>query len=431
MKLELICIGTELLGGKLNTNSAYLGEKLSSIGIDPSYITTVGDNTEELEAVFKQALKRSRIIIATGGLGPTFDDLTRETLAKILDRRLVLDRDSLSAIARRFLERNIEMPKNNERQAYIIEGAKAVPNQNGTAPGQIIEIEEKQDKSKKRGAVIILLPGPPREMQLMFENSVLPYLKKFERSIKKSFTLHVFGLPESLVDEKIHDIIESTKKIEADSVDWTILAHQLIVDIKAFVCGKDELLIDETLNNLKKELYDVLGNDVYGENRQSLESIAGELLARRKKTLSIAESCTGGLLSARITSIPGSSMYFRQGVVSYSNESKIKLLQVKQESIQSFGAVSEQTAQEMAAGIKSISGSDYALSITGIAGPSGGTPEKPVGLVYICLAGPNGNSVSNYKFTGTRAEIRERAANHALDLLRRELLKSESKRLAN
>jgi len=427
MKTELICAGTELLEGKLNTNAGYIGEKLSSIGLGVSYITTVGDNEAELADAFKKAIERSSIIIATGGLGPTFDDLTREAAAKAVGKKLVLNREALSAIARMFVKRGADMPKNNERQAYVVEGAEILDNLNGTAPGQLITAAKPALKGKKDAALIFLLPGPPREMQAMFDHSVMPRLKKYETMITKSFALHIFGLGESAVDEKIRKIVEAERKLDTGSVSFTILAHQMVVDIKAGVRGKDEMLVDEMLHNIRDEFYEALGDNIYGADKDTLESIAGGLLMKNRKKLAVAESCTGGLLSQKITAMPGSSFYFEQGFVTYSNGSKMTQLGVKEETLEKYGAVSGETALEMAKGAQTVSGADFAVSITGIAGPGGGTADKPVGLVYTGILGPGVEKVVRSIFPGSRAEIRERSANQALDLLRRCLLEMTNK----
>jgi nicotinamide-nucleotide amidase len=423
MRVELICFGTELLTGKLNSNAGYIGDKLGAIGLDLALAITVGDDRKEIDKVLADSISRADIIITTGGLGPTFDDLTREAVAKALNRNLALNREVLGAIAQVFIKRNVEMPKNNERQAYIIEGAKVLPNPLGTAPGQIIELENKKAKSKQPSKIIVLLPGPPNELQPMFESRVFPYLKKFQTKMKKRFTLHIFGMSESAVDEKIRPIREAELKVGKDSVEFGILAHKMIIDVKVSVSGENELLIDETINTLKTEVCSLLGDNIYGQDKQSLESVVGELFVKNRKTLSVAESCTGGLAAHRITNVSGSSLYFKQSVVVYCNESKIKLLGVNEDTLNAYGAVSEQTALEMAEGMRNEAVTDYAVSITGIAGPTGGTPEKPVGLVYIGICGPDIKQVYKYNFNGNRVEIRERATNQALDLLRRELLK--------
>ncbi|MCX5781475.1 MAG: competence/damage-inducible protein A [Elusimicrobia bacterium] len=425
MKTELICVGTELLTGKLNSNSSFIGDRLSLLGLDLSYVTTVGDNNDDIEEAFSKAIKRSQIIIATGGLGPTFDDLTGEIAAKVLDKKLILDKGILEAIKEFFKKRKTDMPKNNERQAYIIDGAKPIANKYGTAPGQIIELEDSKKGKGKISKVLFLLPGPPREMQPMFEEMVFPYLKKYESKIKKVTTLHISGMSESQVDEKIRPIIEAERELEKETVSFTILAHQMIIDLKISVCGEDEMLVDEIMHNLKKEFRDCLGDNIFGTDKDSLEGVIGKLLVERKNTLSVAESCTGGMVSQKITSIPGSSIYFKEGVVSYSNDAKTKVLGVKTETLSAFGSVSENTALEMAKGVKKLSQTDYALGITGIAGPAGGTEEKPVGIVFIALSSPTIEKVYNYRFIGNRNEIRERSANTALDILRRQLIEDK------
>ena len=419
MRSELMCVGTELLGGKANTDATYICDRLAHLGLEPSYITTVSDALPLMEEILAAALKRSTLVIITGGLGPTFDDLTRESVARVTGRPLTVDPRVLSSMKSIFERRKITMTPNNERQAQLIDGARVIENHLGTAPGQILELKNNAGAIKN---IIILLPGPPRELQAMFEESVFPYLKSFERALRKSFILHICGMSESVVDEKIRPIIDTETKLESGTVDFTILAHQAVIDIKATVTGEDEMIIDEILQNLKQEFREVLGSAIFGEGHDTLESVTGKLLGHLRRTLATAESCTGGLVAQKITNIPGSSLYFTQGVVSYANQSKVRLLGVRNETLETYGAVSEQTATEMAARMKDLSGADYAISLTGIAGPDGGTPEKPVGLVYIGVAAPDGTVVSRFMFGGLRADIRERAANQALDLLRRKLL---------
>ena len=414
MRVELICIGTELLTGKVNTNIAYIGARLNSIGLELSNEITVSDDKKEMEKVFIESFGRADVVIMTGGLGPTFDDLTREIASKVLRRKLIFDKDIMAQIARHFIDRNMEMPKNNESQAYIISGARVITNKTGTAPGQIIEVKSLKFKVKN----IVLLPGPPAEINPMFENTVLPYLKsKYEQKIVKSKILHVYGLPESKVDELIKPIVKSE-----NNVFFTILAHLSVIDIKITVSGTDEMLVDETLNKIKTEIYEILKENIFGEDNETLENIIGNLLIKRRKTLAVTESCTGGLLSHRITNIPGSSVYFRAGIVAYSNSEKISILNVDPETIEKYGAVSGETVLEMARGLQVISKADYVLAVSGIAGPGGGTAEKPVGLVYFGLATPTERLVEKMKFTGSRIEIKGKSVNYALDMLRRQLI---------
>lgn len=412
VKTELICIGTELLVGKLNTNACFIGERLASVGLDLCFITTVGDTLADMQQALTAAMSRSQIVIVTGGLGPTFDDLTRDAAAAVTGKPLVPDIAARASVESYFIRRGIPMPPANLSQALLVEGATLLPNPVGTAPGQMIE---------HHGARLFLLPGPPSEMQAMFDASVFPAIKQFETRKKKSFTLHVVGMPESVVDQKIRPIIEGERALAADSVCFTILAHH-IVDIRASVTLADEMLVDENIRILKHAFLSAIGDAIFGEDADTLESVVGALLSRRKATLAVAESCTGGLLAERITAVPGSSRYFKQGVVAYANEAKQSLLGIPSKTIEQFGAVSEETARAMAANARAGAGTDFALSLTGIAGPAGGTTEKPTGLVYIGLATPQFTKVQRSQFSGNRLEIRERAANTALDMLRRELL---------
>ncbi|HAX62292.1 MAG TPA: competence/damage-inducible protein A [Elusimicrobia bacterium] len=414
MHTEIICIGSELLVGTINTNGAYISEKLATIGLKVKREITVGDDFSELENAFSESFNRANIIILTGGLGPTFDDITREAVSKATGKKLVPNKDALKIISEFFEKKKLKMPKDNEKQAYILEGAEIIPNGLGTAPGQILEIN---------GKIIILLPGPPREMKPMFEATVLPHLKKrFERGLLKIKVLHTVGLAESVVDEKIRKIVDVERTLEGGEVSFSILAKHTGVDIKIIASGTDEMLIDKTIQNLKKEFYNVLKNFIFGEDNQTLESVVGELLFKRRKTLSVAESCTGGLISHRLTNVAGSSMYFKEGVITYSDNSKKRLLGVKDETLNKYGAVSGDVAQEMAEGIKKISGTNFGISTTGIAGPKPSSTGKPVGLVFIALASNDGTKIRQFQFTGSRAEIKDKIATAALDILRMNLI---------
>lgn len=437
MRIEIISIGSELLSDKVNTNINLLAEKLATIGLSISRQITVGDNPEEIKEIFAESLNRAQIIISTGGLGPTFDDYTRDVVAKVLKRKLIFNREVMSAIARHFIERNIEMPEENEKQACIIQGAEVIPNKVGTAPGQIIECDivtqrhgdiagkvksQPVTKSPCHRVTVILLPGPPREMLPMLEEKVIPYLKqKYETALSRSLVLHICGLTESEIDEKIRPLLEEEKKIEG--LRFSLLTHPATVDLKITLSGKDQLLLEDVLKKTKNEIYEILAENIYGEDGQTLESVIGQLLLKKKKTLAIAESCTGGLLGHRITNVPGSSLYFKQGVVAYSNMSKSQLLNVKSETIEKYGAVSTETVREMAQRIKNSAQTQCVIAISGIAGPSGGTKEKPVGLVYIAIIVDDKEIVKEYHFLGSRLEIKEKSVTTALDFLRRKLLK--------
>ncbi|OGS21334.1 MAG: hypothetical protein A2252_08825 [Elusimicrobia bacterium RIFOXYA2_FULL_39_19] len=416
MRTELLCIGTELLYGKINTHIAYIGSHLSSIGLPLTSAITVSDELDEMKNVFKESIDRSDIIFITGGIGPTFDDLTREATAFALNKKLVFSAEILEQINNFFKTRNVKIsPKGNERQAYLIENAVPIFNKIGTAPGQIIEHKEK---------LIIILPGPPTEMHAMFEESVLSLLKKkYVHAITRSKTLHIYGLSESKVNEMILPIVETERRLEGGSVSFTILAHLQIVDIKITATGTNELIIDELIHNIKAEFYQLLKKNIFSEDHKTLEGVTAELFMKKKKTLSTAESCTGGLISNRITNLAGSSLFFKGGVVAYSNDLKTGILKVKQKTLNDFGAVSEQTVLEMAEGIKTISESDYAVAVSGITGPAGGSKEKPIGTVCFGLITPKGNKLFTEHFYGSRTEIKEKAANFIFNLIRLELSK--------
>lgn len=425
MKIELICTGSELLTGKLNTNASFIGQKLSLLGLDLSLITSVSDRKQEFAEILKIAKERSSVIIVTGGLGPTFDDITVETVAEVLELKTYKDENVTKSICQYFEKRGLTPSQNNERQSYIIQNSKVLENRVGTAPGQMLHFEYLKQDGKKIRKTIFLLPGPPREMQPMFEENLFTFFKSYQTVMKKTLILHICGMPESLVDEKIQPILNMYSKNK--DVEFAILAHQFIITLKAFVKGEDEMLIDEAITNIKGEFVNILGENIFGYDNDTIESAVQKLLIENKKTISTAESCTGGLIASKLISIPGSSICVKEGVITYSDESKISLLGVKKETIDEFGSVSEQVAKEMLDGILNLSKSDYAISVTGIAGPSGGTQNKPVGLVYIGTSSGGNCETFKYIFTGTRNDIRERTSNLALELIRKKLLNLKNK----
>ena len=428
LNIELICSGSELLTGKLNTHASFIGSKLNDIGLALSLITTVADRKKEFKDVLQDAVKRSSVIIVTGGLGPTFDDITVETVSEILNVKTYKDESVQQAICQYFEKRGIKNPaQNNERQSYILEGAKVLENRFGTAPGQMLHFNYLNEENKKVRKTIFLLPGPPREMQPMFEENIVPFMRSYQIKMKKTLILHICGMAESLVDEKIKPTIDYLSN--NDDIEFAILAHNYLIDVKVSVSGENELIIDDILKNINNEFVNVLGDNIYGYNDETLEGVVQKMLTETKRTVSVAESCTGGMVSSKLTNTPGSSICFKQSVITYSNESKMQLLNVKQETLEQFGAVSEQTANEMLNGILSLSKSEYAVSITGIAGPGGATKEKPVGLVYIGVSFNGNNEINKCQFLGTRQDIRERATNVALDSLRRTILKTRSKKV--
>lgn len=422
MRIELICTGSELLSGKVNTDAAYIGAKLSLLGINLSSITSVGDRKEELKAELKRAFERSNVIIVTGGLGPTFDDITVESVAETLGLAVVRDEKTLSCIREFFAKRAVtEIPQNNAKQADIIKGAKVLENRLGTAPGQMLHFEFRESGKKER-KTLFLFPGPPKEMQPMFDENAVPFFRSYYSGIIKNEALRVFGLGESKAEEMIKPVLEAASFGGNCAVEFAILASGGIITVKYSVSGKDEMTVDEIKGKMKFELEKALGDNVFGYGNDELSDAVGRLLTENRKTISLAESCTGGLMAKKLTDAAGSSAYFKNSFVTYSNESKTKCLGVKEETLLTYGAVSAETAKEMAEGALGFAESDYAVSVTGIAGPGGATKEKPAGLVYIGIASKKETLIFRYNFPGGRGEVRNRAADTALDLLRKKIL---------
>lgn len=412
MKAEIIGIGTELLLGEiLNTNTQYISKKLAELGIDVYYHTVVGDNPKRLEECFESAFKRVDLVITTGGLGPTQDDLSKNVAAKYFKKKMELNHGSLKLIQDYFKRTNRVMPKSNEKQAYFPEGSIIIRNNNGTAPGYILESNDK---------IIIQLPGPPKEMQPMFEESVIPYLSKFNHYVLESKVLRVFGLGESSAEELISDLIERQSN---PTIGTYGIPGGCRFRITAKAKNSEEALslikpVEEIMRERFKE-------NVYGVNDESIEAVVAKLLIEKNLTISTAESCTGGMVSSTLINYPGISQVFMQGVTTYSNESKMKILNVKAETLEKFGAVSNETAAEMAEGIAKIAGTNIGISTTGIAGPDGGTEEKPVGLVYLGLYIDGDIKTKKIKIANmrnNRNSIRSRSTLLALDWLRRELI---------
>lgn len=410
MNAEILAVGTELLLGDIvNTNAEYLSKRLAELGISVYYQSVVGDNKERLLNAFKIAFDRSDIVITTGGLGPTKDDLTKEVGAEFFNKKLYLHEESLKNIEDYFKRTGRSLNEGNRKQAYIPEGATVLKNNNGTAPGCLIDENNK---------VLVFLPGPPKEMSLMFEESVVPYLKKYSNLVFESRVLRILGIGEGIMAEKIDDIIENQTN---PTVAPYAKEGEVILRITASAKTKDEAV--NLIKPMEEKLRERLGEDIYGVGETSIEEVTGKLLMEKGLTISTAESCTGGLLSGRLINVSGISATFIQGAVTYSNESKIKTLGVNPETLNKYGAVSEQTATEMAQGIARISGTNIALSTTGVAGPDGGTIEKPVGLVYVGLYINGKTMTKKLNLFGNREKIRNRAVNEALDWLRRELIK--------
>jgi len=406
MKAEIFCVGTELLlGDVVNTNAAFLSRELATLGIFVYYHSVCGDNPERLKTCLDIALNRSDIIVMTGGLGPTYDDLTKETVAEKFGLNLKMHEESLDRIVGFYKRLGREMTENNKKQALMPEGAIVFRNDFGTAPALAIE---------KDGKTVIMLPGPPREMAPLFTNEVKPFLKKYSNSMLFSSNIHIFGIGESYVESKLRDMMEKfTNPTIAPYV------NDGEVKIRVTANAKSEVLAKELIAPVIEQINSILGENIYGVDVPSLEFALVKTLTEKKLTIATSESCTGGLISKRITEIPGSSAVFGYGVCTYANEAKTKLLGVASETLEKFGAVSEETAKEMALGVLSLSGADIALSVTGIAGPDGGTAEKPVGLVYVGCACKNGTFTCKKLILGRgnpneRDYIRILAASHAL-----------------
>lgn len=405
MNAEILCIGTEiLLGDIINTNGAFLGRELAALGIDIYHQSVVGDNGGRLKKSLELALSRADMVITTGGLGPTYDDLTKKTIADYFGLELELHQPSVEKIEELSKIRKRKLTPNNLLQAQVPVGSTVFFNDTGFAPGIAVEQNNK---------TVIMLPGPPSEMQPMFSNRVVPYLQKDQTSTLISKTINIFGLGESTVEENLRDLMTSY-----NNPTIAPYAKQVGVEVRVTAKAKDtdeaDALIDPVVEKIKQRL----GSHVYGVDAKSLQHAVVKALKEKGLRLATAESCTGGGLSAAITAVPGASEVFDCGVCSYANEIKQKLLGVKEQTLIDYGAVSEQTAAEMSAGVREISGADIGVSITGIAGPGGGTKEKPVGLVYVSL---NSDKVCNTKklrlsrgHTTDRDFIRRYAALHAL-----------------
>lgn len=409
MRAEIITVGTEiLLGDIVNTNSQYLARELADLGVEVYYQGTVGDNEERLLQSLEESLNRSDMVITTGGLGPTKDDLTKETAAKFFNQELVLDEKSWNKIEIYFNKLGRVPTENNKKQAYFTKGSIILENNNGTAPGAILS------KGKK---TIIVLPGPPREMKPMFEESVKPYLKNLTNEILVSKTLRFYGIGESSLEEEIIDII---KEQSNPTVAPYAKDTEVTLRITAKATSKEEAI--NLINPVVHKIQDRVGSYIYSEGDISLEDTVAEILVNKNLTISVAESCTGGMVSSHLINYPGISSVFMEGCVTYSNEAKMKSLGVKKETLDKFGAVSEETAREMAEGIAKRHNTNIGLSTTGIAGPEGGSEEKPVGLVYFGIYINGKIIVKRYVFNGNRQQIRLRATKTILNDLRLELI---------
>lgn len=408
MNAEIISIGSELLLGQIpNTDAQYISQKLAQIGIDVYYHTVIGDNRHRLLEILKTASQRSDIIITTGGLGPTLDDLTKETVSDFLGLDMELDEDSLASIRCYFEQMNRPMSDENIKQAMFPKGAIILPNDRGTAPGALIIDRETS---------YLILPGPPHELIHMFEKYALPYLKEYSDETIYSRVIKIYGMGESAVEEKIRDILE-------DQHNPTIAPLAGHGEVSLRITAKTSRNTDpkELIDPIEKEIRKRLGDVIYGTDDDTLEGVLVEQLIEKNKTIAVAESCTGGYITDALTNIPGASQVFRESFVTYSNDAKVKRLGVSKRTLDRWGAVSSQTAYEMVHGLLKETGADIGVAVTGIAGPGGATLNKPIGLVYIGVGTSHGIDVKEYKFNGDRLKIKRSTAKTALDMARRQL----------
>ena len=411
LSAEIIAIGSELLTpDKTDTNGLWLTGKLNEIGIEVKLKTIVGDDEARLEETIRDALKRSDIVITTGGLGPTEDDITRKISARSIERELVYKTELEVELRERFQRWGREMPEINKRQAFVIDGAEVLPNPNGSAAGMFVDVG---------GKCFAILPGPPRENQPMFEKFIMPKLRaKTGDVFVKRKILRVSGLGESAVDEQIAPIYK-----QYSNPNTTILFNRAEVEVHLTAQSKTEAEAAALNEEVAAKIAETLGAALFSVNGETMEEVVGKILSENSKTLSVAESCTGGLIARRLTEVAGASAYFIEGVVAYSNDAKTRTLNVPAELIETQGAVSAEVAEAMAKGMRERAETDFAISITGIAGPGGGSEEKPVGTVFIGYA--DQSRVKSFKITlpGDRYLIRWRSSQAALDYLRRQMLK--------
>jgi len=410
VKAEIIAVGSELLTPfRLDTNSLYLTDELNRLGIAVIRKVVVGDDPRELREAFREALVHADLVLSCGGLGPTEDDRTREVVADLLGRRLVRNDQILEGIRERFRRFRREMPPINERQALVPESALTFANSNGTAPGLWLETD---------GHIVVLLPGPPAELKPMFSDQVRPLLEqRAGRTRIFQRVLRIAGLPESDVDQRVAPIYRSYPDVET-----TILAAPGEIELSFRVLSGDSASAEKLLEEITGRVAIALGDSLFTTRNETLEEVVARELTLNRATVAVAESCTGGLLSERLTSIPGSSNYFLGGTVSYSNELKTALLDVPAALIEAKGAVSSEVALAMAEGIRRRARSTLGLSVTGVAGPGGGSPEKPVGTVHIGLADEREARQRKFLFPGDRERVRRQASQAALDMLRRYFL---------
>lgn len=414
MDAEIIAVGSEMLTPhRQDTNSLYLTGKLNELGVEVRVKSVIGDREEDLVAATKLAMRRSDIIVVSGGLGPTEDDLTREAVAEALGLKLVRDPQIIAKLEERFAKRGYKFSSNNAKQADVIESAVVLPNPNGTAPGQWIS--GKYDGQER---ILILLPGPPNELKAVFEGECIPRLReRIPLQHIASRMLRIALMPESQVDARVAPIYKTYADVQS-----TILAGAGEIQLHLRTRNESQAAAEARVEELADKIEDELGDAIFSRKGESLEQIVSYLLQMRSMTLAVAESCTGGLLAQRITSLSGSSRYFLGGAIVYSNPLKTQFANVPKSLIDKHGAVSREVAAALAEGIRKRCVSSYGIGITGVAGPTGGTEQKPVGLVYVALAGEEGTQVLERNFPGDRKRIRWFASQQALEMVRRALL---------
>lgn len=412
MRAELVSVGTELLLGEItDTNAVYMSQRLAEIGVDVHFRHTVGDNLERITSVLELALSRCHVVIICGGLGPTQDDLTREASSQVTGCPLRPDPAAEERLREFFRRRGYTPTANNLKQTMCPEGGRLLENTCGTAPGVLLEHE---------GKAIIAVPGPPPEMREMLQREVLPYLlgkQGDEATILRSRVLHLCDIGESALAAEIDDIISG-------QTDPTVAPYASPGEVRLRIATKatSEEEATRKLNEMEARLRERLERNIYGVDEETMEVAVGKALVERGATLAIAESCTGGLVASRVTDVPGSSRYFVGGVVAYSNEMKRRMLRVPESILAEFGAVSEECARAMAEGVRELHQADFALATTGIAGPGGGTQEKPVGLVYIVVADEDDTVCARHNWPGTRDQFKQRVSQMALNMLRKRIL---------
>ncbi|MCQ4726218.1 competence/damage-inducible protein A [Anaerotignum faecicola] len=412
MKAEILAVGTELLLGDIvNTNAQYISKKLAALGIDVHFQTVVGDNEERLSQAVKNAFGRADLIITSGGLGPTEDDITKETCTKYFGKKFVYDEKALEMLKGFFAKLNRKMTDNNLKQVRVPEGSIVMYNKNGTAPGIIVE-----DGNK----ILIMLPGPPRELIPMFEEYAEPFLAAKQEYTFVSRVLRVSKIGESELENRLIDLIDNQTN---PTIATYVKKFEAVVRLTAKAKSKDEA--NDIIKPVADEIYRRLGSDLYAEGDTTISEVTCGMLMERGLTAAVSESCTGGLLASRFTDIPGISKIFVEGDVTYSNDAKMRRLGVKRETLEKYGAVSHEVAEEMAYGIAKAAKTDIGLSTTGIAGPGGGTPEKPVGMVFIGMYYKGKVKTKELHMVGNRERIREKTVDSVFDWLRRTILAEE------